>query len=160
MLNEDEDEAKFEVVLFAPSAPFHCNNRSLLITPFPLSTMKVLSLLTIAVVSSMEGITVSSFSTISPIAPKSSSSVKTQLHSDSVNSPDLDRRSVLSNLASSVLLASSIIPAAANAAAIADLPSVTRFVRFPVRLSTLFLCACSLNHCKHKTYFTTALNLT
>ena len=96
--------------------------------------MKVLSLLTIAVISSMEGITVSSFSAISPIAPKSSSSVKTQLHS--VNSPDLDRRSVLTNLASSVLLASSLIPAAANAAAIADLPSVTRFVRFPV-------CPCS-----------------
>lgn len=92
--------------------------------------MKVLSLLTIAVFSSMEGITVSSFSTISSIVPKSSSSVKTQLNS--VNSPDLDRRSVLTNLASSVLLASSVIPAAANAAAIADLPSVTRFVRFPV----------------------------
>mmetsp|Transcript_29209 Transcript_29209/g.45911 ORF Transcript_29209/g.45911 Transcript_29209/m.45911 type:complete len:220 (-) Transcript_29209:152-811(-) len=84
--------------------------------------MKVLSLLSIAVISSMEGITVSSFSTVSSIAPKSSS-VKTQLHS--ISSPNLDRRSVLTNLASSVLLASSVIPAAANAAPIPDIPSVT-----------------------------------
>lgn len=70
----------------------------------------------------MDGIiTVSSFSTISPITPKSASTT-TQLHSSSKNS--LDRRSVLTNLASSVLLANTVIPAA-NAAPIPDIPSVT-----------------------------------
>mmetsp|Transcript_26516 Transcript_26516/g.39480 ORF Transcript_26516/g.39480 Transcript_26516/m.39480 type:complete len:220 (-) Transcript_26516:1362-2021(-) len=84
--------------------------------------MKLLPLLTIAVISLMEDVTVSSFSTISSITSKPLST-KTQLHSSS--SPNLDRRSVLTNLASSVLLASTVIPAASSAAPIPDIPSVT-----------------------------------
>ena len=115
-------------VQYRSITPTNTINGIVAILPPSFSTMKLLPLLTIAVISSMEDMSVSSFSTTSPITPKSSASTKTQLYSTS--SPNLDRRSVLTNLASSVLLGSSVIPAAANAAPIPDLPSVTRFVCF------------------------------
>ncbi|KAL7452734.1 hypothetical protein ACHAWC_004455, partial [Mediolabrus comicus] len=85
--------------------------------------MKLLPLLTIVMTSfMMEGISVSAFSTA--IVSKTTSKL-TQLHSSV--SPDqnnnLDRRSVLTNLA--VVCASTIIPTTANAAPIPDIPSVT-----------------------------------
>ncbi len=91
--------------------------------------MKLLPLLTIAMTTSfmMEGISVvSAFSTA--IVSRTTSKFLTQLHSSV--SPDqnnnLDRRSVLSNLA--VVCASTIIPTTADAAPIPDIPSVTRLV--------------------------------